>query len=266
MLSFPAIGSWLPGEIQISWIRSTRPMVPRVEQLIDRAWNEASQRPGINLFDGPMCRLEQLQIRKHLMHLTLSRTSYRPFMGTNLTHAELADTYGPEVLANPIGLSALVVSSDRFLMMGRRNQSVAYYPDHVHPFSGALEPRDDLDVFGDIRRELSEELALSDKDIEQITCGGMAMDLSIRQPEMIFIVKVNRARGQIESQLDREEHRGTWSAETSREAVKQALASGEQFTPVGIAALLLWGRVEFGSAWFESSRAQAALKGSQPDR
>ena len=34
----------------------------QVEQQIERAWRAAMARPGIQLFDGPMCRLEGLDI------------------------------------------------------------------------------------------------------------------------------------------------------------------------------------------------------------
>jgi hypothetical protein len=252
-LSFPAIGLWKPGRVQVAWTESTRPNIPEVEQIIERAWIEASRRPGIHLFDGPMCRLESFEARENSLRLTLSHTSYKPFMGTNLTNADLADRYGAAVLANPVGLSALVVSSDGFVMMGRRNDSVAYYPGRVHPFSGALEPHDELDVFHDIRRELREELSLADDDVEQITCLGIAMDMSIRQPEMIFATETRRTRQQIEPQLDAEEHRGIWSAAATCEGIEQAISGDERFTPVGVASLLLWGRSRFGDDWFEAN-------------
>src|SRR5262245_30943258 len=154
MLRFPAIGVWRAGQVHVGWTQSTRPIISEVEQLIDVAWDEKMRRPGIHLFDGPMCRLESLDAREGDMRLTFSRTSYKPFMGTNLTNPHLADRFGQGVLANPVGLSALLISSDGFLMLGKRNDSVAYYPGRVHPFSGALEPSDPLDIFADIRREL----------------------------------------------------------------------------------------------------------------
>jgi hypothetical protein len=231
-------------------------MIPEVEVLIDQAWREASKRPGIHLFDGPMCRLESFDARESSLQLALSRTSYKPFMGTNLNNPRLADKYGLEILANPVGLSALLMSSDGFAMLGRRNEHVAYYPGHVHPFSGALEPHDPLDVFDEIRRELSEELSLYDADIEQIVCTGFAMDMSIRQPEMIFFARAAQTKARIESQLNTEEHRGIWTCAATREGLERGLASDEKFTPVGVAALLMWGRIEFGHEWFESNIPQ----------
>ena len=78
--------------------------------------------------------------RADRLALTLSNTTYKHFLGTNLTHPELADRYGREILANPVGVSPALLTADNFLMMGRRNASVAYYPNRIHPFAGALDP------------------------------------------------------------------------------------------------------------------------------
>ena len=52
------------------------------------------------------------------------------------------DNHGSaDCLANPVGVSPALLSADNFLIMGRRNASVAYYPNRIHPFAGALEPR-----------------------------------------------------------------------------------------------------------------------------
>src|SRR5215471_15705062 len=115
MLAFPAIGRWKQGEVAISWTANSRKIVPQIEQLIEQEWESGKRRLGSLLFDGPMCRLESLDLKAGRMQLKLSRTSYKPFLGTNLTNAQLADTYGREVLANPVGLSAIALSSDGFL-------------------------------------------------------------------------------------------------------------------------------------------------------
>src|ERR1700733_4825254 len=237
MLAFPLVGRWKPSQITISWTADSRPIIPEIEQLIEQSWQTAMSRPGVLLFDGPMCRLESFESRDDHLHLQLSRTGYKVFMGTNLSHAELADQYGPTVLANPIGLSAALISSDNYLLLGRRNANVAYYPSRVHPFAGALEPSERLDVFEEVRRELREELALKDSDVREIVCSGMAQDLSLRQPEMIFVVRANCNRQRIESQLDHEEHHGVWMSRIDHSSIEAALASDEQFTPIARAAI-----------------------------
>ena len=261
ILRFHATGRWTPGQVAVTRTPGTGRLVrPDVETIIEKAWKRAASRPGVQLFDGPMCRLESWQASPGRLEVVLSETSYKPFLGTNLTHPELADRYGPAILANPVGVSPALITADGWLMMGRRNASVAYYPDRVHPFAGALDPADD-DPFAAIRRELAEELAFSESDVEAdgMFCTGIAEDLSICQPELIFSAVSTRARKEIEAKLDATEHHGSWATRANREGVEAALASGEAFTPVAVAAMVLWGRGEFGAHWFDRVSASFAV-------
>lgn len=253
MLEFPIVGLWKPGQISISWTENSRPIIPQVEALIEQAWQKARSRPGIHLFDGPMCRLEAIDARPDRMHLTLSKSSYKPFVGTNMSNPQIADQYGNAALANPVGLSALVISSDDYLLLGRRNAHVAYYPSRVHPFAGCLEPAENLDIFDDVRRELAEELSIEPQEISEMLCTGVARDLSLRQPEFIFAVRVNRTLKEIEAQVDPEEHRGIFNTRSDRKAIEAALSQNDGFTPVGSASLLLWGRMQYGNQWFDAN-------------
>jgi 8-oxo-dGTP pyrophosphatase MutT (NUDIX family) len=195
-----------------------------------------------------MCRLESWQAETECLRLNLSRTTYKRFLGTNLTHPDLADRFGQQILANPVGVSPALLTVDNFLMMGRRNATVAYYPDRIHPFAGALDP-EDTDPFAAVRRELREELAFADEDVADIHLTGIAEDLSIRQPELIFLARTRRTRTQVESALDRTEHHATWAAPATQEGVEAALRSDDSFTPVALASLLLYGRIAFGDAY-----------------
>lgn len=250
MLIFHVTGNWTEGQVQISWACGTRDTIPDVERVIERTWSDALRQPGIHLFDGPMCRLESWSASPESLRLNLSRTSYKAFFGTNMRNPRLADEYGPAVLANPVGVSPALVSSDGYLMLGRRNASVAYYPHRLHPFAGAIEPREDLDVFAEVRRELREELSFDDTDVTDMRCTGIVEDVALRQPELIFAARAARTRAQIESQVDRTEHGGSWSIPATRDALERALDAPGEFTPVAIASMLLWGRLSFGDDWF----------------
>ena len=59
-----------------------------------RAWDEVNARPGVRLFDGAMCRLESWAVRGDRLELVLSETTYRTFLGTNLSNPGLADRFG----------------------------------------------------------------------------------------------------------------------------------------------------------------------------
>ena len=244
MFDLRAAGDWLPHQVTVAWTQSSRRIIPEVERAIDEAWRTAAARLGDKLFDGPMCRLEKWSATRDRLELVLSPTSYRPFLGTNLYNAHLADTYGPDVLANPVGLSTALQTRDGFLLLGRRNDAVAYYPNRVHPFAGALEPADPLDVFQEIRRELREELHLTPADVESIRCVGLVEDRTLRQPELIFIAVSKLTRNQLEAQLDRTEHRGILAVAAHRVAVERVMTD-PILTPIAVVSLQLWTRLPF---------------------
>ena len=239
MFDLRAAGDWLPHQVRVTWTSNSRKIVPEVERAIDEAWNAAAARLGDKLFDGPMCRLEKWSASPDLLELTLSRSSYRPFLGTNLHNARLGDAYGVEVLANPVGLSTALQTADGYLLLGRRNVAVAYYPNRVHPFAGALEPREPMDVFAEIRRELREELHLTPGDVENIRCVGLVEDRSLRQPELIFIALTTPTKAELESQLDRAEHLAVYPVKAHRRDVERAMRD-PLLTPVAVASLALW--------------------------
>ena len=248
-------GCWRPEQVQVRAVASSWPAHPELNELIDRTWCEAQARGTMNLFDGAMCRLESVQRRGEDLLLELSPTSYKLFYGTNLMHPDVAERFGPDALARPVGVSPALISADNHLLLGRRNASVAYYPNRLHPFAGALEPDDALDVFAAVRRELHEELSLRDHDLSEIVCTGVVEDTRLRQRELIFSARCNLTRDQIARQVHASEHLDAWSVPATADAITQALVAQKAvFTPVARAAMLLFGRIAFGTQWFEDCR------------
>jgi len=255
MLTIEAAGNWAASQVCAIVHPDSRPRIDAVERLIDQSWSAALQQRGIQLFDGPMCRLESHAATTGSLELFLSSTSYRIFFGTNMRHPELADRYGPPILANPLGVSCLLETADDWILLGRRNDSVAYYPGRVHPFAGALEPADEGDVFAAARRELHEELALKDSHLKQIRCLALVRDNLLRQPELIFTVRTNRTLRQLERLMDHTEHREGYPLAASLPVIESAMSLSHLLTPVAIGSLWLWGRQRFGQSWFDRHAA-----------
>jgi hypothetical protein len=244
------VGRFLPGQVRVRWTESTRQVLPQVETLIEQAWQKTISTPGVRLFDGRVARLESFATDGYTLDIAISPTSYRIVVGTNFANPQLQDEFGESVMANPLGVSTALLTSDGYWMMGRRNRSVAYYPARVHPFAGSLEVRDHVDIFDDVRRELREELALSAEHITQIIHVGLACDETLRHPESIFFTESRLSREQVTQQLDRDEHDAVWSTPATPEHTAAAL-SNDDLTPVARASLLLGGRERFGVEWFE---------------
>lgn len=251
MLTIEAIGHWTDTQVHAVEQPDTRVRIHAVEQLIDQTWQAALRQPGIHLFDGPMCRLESFVASIGSLELGISPASYRTFYGTNMRHPELADQYGTQVLANPLGVSCLLETADDWILLGRRSASVAYYPNRVHPFAGALEPGDAADVFAAARRELHEELTLKDNQIGRMHCLALVRDNLLRQPELIFSVRTRRTLRQLENQMDHTEHREGYPLAASLPVIESAMTRTRLLTPIAICSLWLWGRQRFGQSWFD---------------
>ncbi len=258
MLNFLATGDWSEAQVIARAVdQSSRRIIPKVEAAIAQAWDSARANPTIHLFDGPLYRLESWRATREQLNLTLSPTTYRTFYGTNLHNPHLADTHGPDVLANPVGVSAALLSSDDHLLFGRRNATVAYYPNRVHPFAGAVDPRDTPEtngspnVFHAVRRELREELNFTDEHLADLRCLGLVEEQQIRQPELIFLARSTLTRAEIETRVDNTEHGGSVAIPAQQPAVQDAIHD-DALTPVAVASMLLWGRIEFGEDWARS--------------
>lgn len=250
-IRFPLIATLAEGMIECSWIESSRRVVPEVEQAIEIAWQADKERLGDRLFDGLVSRLESWTMEVDHLHLALSRSSYRINLGTHFRNPHFDDQYGRDVMANPLGVSTALITVDGFLMMGRRSQNVAYYPNRVHPFAGSLDVRPLMNPFEQVRTELAEELSIQTGEIESMLCLGIAEDRLLRHPELIFSTRVRANRADIEGRMDREEHDHLEAIPATVEAVGQVIETREDLTPIAIATLLLWGRSVAGAGWFE---------------
>jgi 8-oxo-dGTP pyrophosphatase MutT (NUDIX family) len=249
-----AMGDWPAAAVQIQIVPSSWKAPSSVVQQIDAEWDRVA-RTGITLFDGPMCRLERFHASPAALTLALSETTYRIFVGTHLYHADLADVYGPSILANSIGVSVLVRTADGWLLLGRRNESVVYYAGRLHPFAGALEPSDESNPFVAARRELHEEAGLVESDITALRCVALVEDHQLRQSELIMRADTRLSRTQVETQLGREEHHDLVAIEAADQPLRAALHT-PTLTPVALGGLLVWARSEWGDPWLQTAMAE----------
>jgi len=246
------VGPWGPGEVKCAWTESTFAPPVTVQEEIERVWTMLGQKPGVHLFDGGLCRLEHLWANRDELGMELSEISYKSFAGTNMHNPQFAAQYGQKAMANPLGISVALISADGFLAMGRRNERVAYYPGRIHPFAGALEPEDGLDVFKAVERELKEELGLAPIEVRRLICLGMAEDRGLAQPELICYGEAGKTLEELKGGVDEVEHDAIVPIEAKREVFEREVASAKLYTPIALATILLCGRERFGREWFDA--------------
>ena len=260
-----ALGPYRPEQLQLQWTAQARPVVEEVEHFIDTSWqrrrNQAAAQ-GLQLWDGPLCRLIAYQVQADRLSLTLGPTSFREFVGTNLHNVHLRYSHGSEVLANPVGLSAVVSAEERYLVLGKRSATVAYHAGRVHPIGGCLEPSGDgaaPDPFAGVLREIQEELGVATGALKDLTCLGMVRDKHIHQPEIMFDVAagvgVEDIRRSLAGAAGRGEHADLVVLRDHPAAVVDFVERRlPELTPVALAGLLLHGLRRWGSGWFTSTR------------
>jgi 8-oxo-dGTP pyrophosphatase MutT (NUDIX family) len=214
------------------------------------------------LYNGDLIRLVEARATATQLHLELGATCYRDFLGTNLHHAATVWRTGEQHLANPLGISSTVITSDGFLVFGRRSGRVAFHAGHLHTFGGLLEASDrnsegHFDVFGAAIRELTEELGIHKNEIVEIIVAGLVRDRSILQPELLFEATLPLSRGELTARFDPtlpdQEHTGLEFVHDEPEAIVPFVRGSTLVAPVAAAAMLLHGRHAWGADWYEQS-------------
>src|SRR5206468_1244336 len=116
---------------------------------------------------------------------------------TNVESADLHESLGEDYFANPLGVSAAVVTKDGAVLIARRSQQVAEarglldLPGGSVPWgeAGAAAP------FGHIVSELREEIGIEQRDIEELSCVGLVENGHTHKPELVFLCRIaERAR------------------------------------------------------------------------
>ncbi len=254
-----AAGHFTPQHIKVSWDDAIRETNAEIEALIDSAWQEKTREAEQNkqtLYNGEVGRLVRWSLDGGQLILRIGVTDYRDFVGTNIQNAHLA----AQCCANPLGTSATVITADGCLLYGRRGQRVASHAGWLHTFGGMLEPPDRApgeahDVFAAVRRELREELRLSDEEITDLVCTGLVRDGTNLQPELLFDASVGLTKDEVLARFDAatdEEHTAIEACLDEPDAILPFIKRSAPVVPVAQAAMMLHGMTNWGLDWFEN--------------
>lgn len=264
--------SYAPAQLMQEWVEIPRMSSPTVEEMIARTWEVESalaQDGARTLYNGQIGRLTGIVSSDSNLTLKLGPTNYRDFLGTNLFHAADVSRLGGRLLADPLGISGLVLTRDGFVVLGVRGRKVVFHAGHVHTFGGLLENADrapaGYDLIGSLRRELNEEMGLVEPDITSVTVTGLVRDRLILQPELIFDVLTRLSRAELVARFDPVsdlEHTEWIFVADDPDALVEFLRKKRSITAVAKAALLLHGKHAWGTTWYE--QANYTLFGGLP--
>lgn len=259
-----ALGPFGRCNVTLTWTDRKRPSTPQIDRLIDQAWDQAmdlARRTGRKLYDGQLCRLIDYAVTGRTLHLVTGPTSFREFVGTNYANRHLVHSAGPEVLANPLGVSAAVIASDGFIVLGRRSDQVAWHGGMVHPIGGIVELDDagrPPDPFDAILTELRDETGAAPRG-QPVICLGLVRDKALPQPELLFQIEVatdvRTLRASAKGAVEGNEHSELLAVRDRPTSVVSFIEThATETTPVALATLLLHGLNRWGSGWFATAR------------
>ena len=253
-------------KVAVTWTDQARATNDSIDEMIEKSWREQTRRAedaGARIFNGQLCRLISHCCNDGRLDLTLGPVSFKEFIGTNATQAYIRHLHGAEAMANPLGVSAAVCTSDELIVLGMRSGNMIQYPGRIHPVGGTVEPPKangaPLDPFKAILDELSEETAVPPDSVSGLLCLGLVRDRNTVQPELIFDCHVDcdvvSLFASASTAPDAAEHSSLVPIRDHPGAVVSFMEQHfSQLTPVAMATLLLHGLRHWGSGWFATAR------------
>ena len=265
VFSVDVYGTFGPETLRVVWRDEPRPPMPALDTLVAQTWETKRKEAaivGAMLFNGTLARLLRYRVEAGVLVIEAGPTDYANFLGTNFYHYDRGDEFGWNNYSNPVGTTATIITSDGWLLYGRRSHRVACHAGYVHTFGGGLEAdeRDAegvFDVFASLMRELNEELVLEESDVTNMVCVGLIRDKTIRQPELIFDVNVRLTRDEIEQRLAHggadQEHEAIVALRDEPDTVVPFIRAAQPIAPVAVGAVCLHGRRHFGEDWYTAT-------------
>jgi len=180
----------------------------KISALIEKHWKQElkeAQKKNKLLFNGPIYRLENYEIKDDQLNVYVSETNFKELMGTNFYHPELADEYGKSSLSNAIALCTLLETDDENFVFVKRSSNVYFGEGLWHLIAGqfSIEKNDKgaLSVFEVLHKELLEEGALREENLSNCICLGLIRDTVHHKPELVFYTKTSLSSDEVEKRI-----------------------------------------------------------------
>ncbi len=235
-----ARGSWRPDEIIITPNSSFHQLPSGWRDEIEMFWQ---QKKTQGHFNGPMLRLENYRTVDSALHLELSTTDYKTLLFCNEYTEKILSGHSVQTLARSLGVSAVVKSKDRQIVLMLRSAQVGEYPLCYDLFGGHIDAdllHDPHAVFTAIQRELAEEAALAKNDYS-LQCFGLIVAMDHYKPELLFVADCRLVAADIVAQarsaIDRHEYEKLVCLSNDSSAIRYFMERNENVTPSAVGCL-----------------------------
>ncbi|TBC66958.1 NUDIX hydrolase [Rhizobium ruizarguesonis] len=155
-----------------------------------------NKRPSV--FDGALLRMVSHRLGDRRLHISASRTSFSAYVMTR--PPDFLQKYGDVERANPLGLTAIVRTADDQIIVTVRSLTADQNPGALYLIGGYAEPAErdgPIDLFDEAKREVEEEIAVTDIDRSRSLAIGLAYDPMYCHPEMFLLMPSKSAAASI---------------------------------------------------------------------
>jgi 8-oxo-dGTP pyrophosphatase MutT (NUDIX family) len=163
-----------------------------VDQKRQATW-DAFRAKHPTAFDGALLRMANHRVEAGRLIIDAHRTSYSAYVTTR--HPEFADEHPGAERADPLGMTAIVLTKDSAVIVTKRSLSADQNPGALYLIGGYAEPLEKgktVDLFSEVAREVMEEIAVKDLNRSTSFAIGIAYDPVFCHPEL-FLLTVSQS-------------------------------------------------------------------------
>ncbi len=137
------------------------------------------------------------------LSISASRTCFSAYVATR--HPSFASEHPHADRADPLGLTAIVLTADGNVMVTKRSLLADQNPGGLYLIGGYAEPGESdgpVDIFNEIAREVEEEIAVGDVSRSEAVAIGLAYDPVFCHPELFLLMPSKSTAADILSGAD----------------------------------------------------------------
>lgn len=179
-------GDFAAAAVKIIWDANPHPVAKEMQKAADAAWAQLTPNPH---FNGRIARLEDWAVEDGSLILRLCPTEYKTLLYSNRHVHEIVRRWGEQQVSNALGISAIVLTRDNYIILMLRSHRVGEYPGFYDVFGGHIDAAEEgvpPDPFVSMAKELKEELLLQGHDYG-LRCFGLIRARAVHKPELLFI-------------------------------------------------------------------------------
>jgi 8-oxo-dGTP pyrophosphatase MutT (NUDIX family) len=235
--------SLTPQNVRVQWRSEPLSLPTEMQEDVEQFWDSL---PKEFIFNGALARLDEWLLSGDQLEILLRQSDYRTLLYSNHHVDKIRQRWGDRCLSRALGISAVLISSDGYLVFIKRSLAVGEFPGTLDVFGGHIDvPVNDgaPNIFTAMAQELQEEAGLAPNEY-QLTLIGLIESTPNKKPELIFKAESSLTVQAIEAKVrrarDRREFVGIFTVPNELDQLRAILENErEKWSPSAFGSVCL---------------------------